>query len=629
MRRIALVGSPNAGKTSLFNALTGLRHRVGNYPGVTVEHIEGVARLESGPVSLIDLPGTYSLEPLSADERVAVDVLAGTMPGVPRPDAVVAVVDASHLERSLPMVAELLAFGLPTIVALTMIDEVKANGGSMDRHRLERRLGVPVVGVVGNRGIGIDDLRHAMGDPKVAHPSVALLPDAPEAELLAERVAWAGEVASECVHVPTRRSPTTERLDRVLLHRVAGPAIFAVIMLVFFQLIFTVAAPLQDIFEGAVLAIGGVATAFLPEGWVQSLVVDGVIAGVGGVVVFVPQIAILLLLIALLEATGYLARAAFLVDRVMGWVGLEGRSFVALLSSYACAVPGIMAARSVPDPRARLVTILVAPLMTCSARLPVYTLLIAAFVPRERVFGVLGLQGLVMFGLYLLGGVAAMLAAAVLTRRLRRGRTVPFYMELPPYRCPMLRAVLHRVWRGVSGFLRKAGTIILAASIALWALFHFPEGTGVVEDGEATAAVQLEQSYAGHIGRAIEPAIAPLGYDWRIGVGIIASFAAREVIVASLSQVFAFEAGEEDLDGLGDRIAADRQPDGTPTYTLASALSLLVFYVFALQCVSTLAVMKRETGGWAWPVFGFVYLFVLAWAGAWLTYRLALAAGLG
>ena len=614
-RRIALIGSPNAGKTSVFNALTGLRHRVGNYPGVTVEHVEGTVALDGESLTLIDLPGTYALEAMSPDEQVSIDVLNGTMPGVPAPDGVLVVLDANTLGRGLPMVAEVLAIGLPTAVIVTMIDELKARGGALDRRRLERRLGVPVVGVVGNRGIGLDDVRALLADPRGLHPSVAALPAAdasdPGAALLA-RVAWAEEVAAEGGAGATGAAGWTERLDRVLLHRFAGVVVFAAVMLVFFQLIFVVAAPLQDLAERAVLALGGGLARGIPEGWIQSLVVDGLVAGVGGVVVFVPQIAILLALVHVLEATGYMARAAFLVDRVMGWVGLEGRSFIALLSSYACAVPGIMATRSIPDPRTRIVTILVAPLMTCSARLPVYTLLIAAFVPRETVFGVLGVQGLVLFGLYLLGAVVAMLAAAVLTRGLRRGQTLPFYMELPPYRRPMWRAAAHHVARGVGGFLRKAGTIILAASLVLWALFQFPSGG---------PERPLEDSYAGQVGQALEPVFEPLGYDWRINVGIVASFAAREVIVSTLSQAFAFEAGDEDLVGLGDRMRAERNADGTPRYTLATALSLLTFYVFALQCVSTLAVMRRETQSWRWPAFAFGYMLALAYAGAWVAYR--------
>lgn len=629
--RVALVGSPNSGKTSLFNALTGLRHRVGNYPGVTVEHVEGVAALPSRRLTVIDLPGTYSLEPLSADEQVTVDILHGRMERIERPDGVIVVVDATTLSRALPAVGEILALGLPSVVVLSMIDELRARGGSVDIHKLRRDLGVPVVGVVGHRGIGMDDLRHVLDDDKRWHPSVAAIPRGEDEDAVLARFAWADEVVQRCLSEPGERDIRTDRLDRVLLHPVFGLAIFAVVMVAFFQAVFTLAAPMQDAFEGAVLALGEVARGNLGGGLFESLVVDGVIAGVGGVVVFVPQIALLLLLIALLEGSGYLARAAFLVDRVMGWAGLEGRSFVALLSSYACAVPGIMAARAVPDPRTRLATVLVTPLMTCSARMPVYVLLIGAFVPRERVFGVFGLQGLTMFGLYLIGAVAAMIAAAVLKRGLLRGRTLPFYMELPPYRVPTVGVVIDRVWRGVRGFLKKAGTVILLASMVLWVLLTFPQPSAEQLEGldEAEAAqVAVEHSVAARFGQAIEPAIEPLGYNWQIGVGIVASFAAREVIVATLAQVTAFTGDEEDLDGLGDRLRAQTNPDGSPVYTLATALSLLVFFAFSLQCVSTLAVMRRETNSWRWPAFAFVYMFVLAWVASFITYQTATAIGL-
>jgi ferrous iron transport protein B len=399
-------------------------------------------------------------------------------------------------------------------------------------------------------------------------------------------------------------------------------------MFLFFQTVFTVAAPLQDGLEGVVLGLGEGLRALLPAGLLQSLVVDGVIAGVGGVVVFVPQIALLLVMISLLEGSGYMARAAFLIDRVMGWAGLEGRCFVALLSSYACAIPGIMATRAVPDPKSRLATIMVAPLMTCSARLPVYGLLIGAFVPAQTVAGVFQVQGLAMFGLYLLGSLSALAASVVFKKGVFRGHTYPFYMELPPYRFPSWRTVAQHVWRGVRSFLRKAGTTILAASVILWALLTFPQvepPAELAQDEAAARSWQLERSVAGHIGKAIEPTISPLGFDWRIGISLLASFSAREVMVSTLGQLYAFSGDEEDLEGLGARLKAAKKPDGAPAYTLAVALSLLVFYVYSLQCVSTLAVMRRETGSWRWPALGFAYMLALAWVGSFVTYRLALA----
>ncbi len=639
-QRIALVGSPNSGKTSLFNALTGLRKRVGNYPGVTVEQVEGAAVLPSKSLTIVDLPGTYSLEPLSPDEHVTVDVLHGRLTGVDRPDGVIVVADATTLERALPAVAEILSVGLPSVVVLTMIDEMATREGRIDIPKLQRSLGVPVVGVVGNRGIGIDDLKHVLDDDGRWHPSLAAIPAGTDEDAVLARFAWADEVHQACLTPPQRRDPRTDKLDRVLLHPVFGLVVFALVMIAFFQAIFTLAAPLQDLFEGGVLQLGEGLRALIPDGLAESLIVDGIVAGVGAVVVFVPQIALLLLLIAIMEGTGYLARAAFLVDRIMGWVGLEGRSFVALLSSFACAVPGIMAARSVPDARTRLSTVLVAPFMTCAARLPVYVLLIAAFVPRETVAGVFGLQGLVMFGLYILGSVTAMVAAAVLKRGLLRGQTLPFYMELPPYRVPMPSVIGDRVWRGVKGFLRKAGTVILAVSILLWALLSFPEldhgawvdslgpdAEELAEDDASYATAAVEHSVAARVGHGVEPVLEPLGFDWRIGVGIIASFAAREVIVATLSQVTAFEGGDEDLAGLGARLKAVRGPDGAPAYGLATALSLLVFFAFSLQCVSTLAVMRRETGGWRWPAFGFAYMFGLAYVASLVTFQVATALG--
>lgn len=644
-RRVALVGSPNAGKTSLFNALTGLRKRVGNYPGVTVERVEGDARIDDHVVTIVDLPGTYALEPLSADEQVTVDVLDGRLGDGAKPDGILLVADATTLERSLPMIAEVLARGEATAVALTMIDELKARGGTVRRAALEKRLGVPVVGVVGHRGLGLDDLRDLLRRPDGLHPSYAKLPTVVPADDddVPAHYAWASEVYAECVVPPERGTAWTDRLDRILLHPVAGLAVFFVAMLAFFETVFTLAAPLQDLFESAVLTLGEYARGALPDGLVESLVVDGIVAGVGGVVVFIPQIALLLLLIALMEGTGYMARAAFLVDRVMGWAGLEGRSFIALLSSFACAVPGIMAARSVPDPKTRLATILVAPLMTCSARLPVYALLIGAFVPAERVFGIFNLQGLTLFGLYLLGGVSGLIGAKLLQRGLRTGRTLPFYMELPPFRVPGWRVVRHQVGKGVGAFLRKAGTIILVASVALWALLTFPEAPHEpdVDIGEAVMVdttpadpgpvaytdSQVAYSYAGRLGRAFEPAIEPLGFDWKIGIGLIASFAAREVIVSALSQIYAFDGDEDDLVGLGERMRVETDADGAPVYTLATALSLLVFFVFALQCVSTLAIMRRETNSWRWPIAAFVVLTIVAWTASFVTYQVASALG--
>lgn len=615
--RVALVGSPNSGKTSLFNALTGMRQKVANHAGVTVDAVEGAVEAAGAEFTLVDLPGIYSLQPLSPDEHVSVDVLHGRDELIAPVDAVVVVADSTLLARSLALVMEIMELGKPTALVVTMLDELKARGGALDIPALKRELRIPVVGVVGNKGLGLDDLRqefaHARNWPAGVAP--------PEPVDPAERYVEVDRIIAGVVRSPGPRVPWMERMDRWVLHPVAGPVIFSLVMVAFFQIIFTVAAPLQELSETLVMLTGQWLGDLLPDGFARSLVVDGIFAGVGGVVVFVPQIALLLLMITLLEGTGYLSRAAFIVDRLFGRFGLEGRSFVALLSSYACAVPGIMATRTIPDARTRLATMLAAPLMTCSARLPVYTLLIAAFVPQTRVAG-LSLQGLVMFALYLLGSVASLVAAAAFRRGSRVKLTYPFYMELPPYRLPTRRMVWQQVWGGVWGFLRKAGTTILAASMVLWALLTFPQ----VDPTELPAGdTALEYTAAATMGKWIEPAIEPLGFDWRIGIGLIASLAAREVVVSTMSQVYAFEVDEEDLTTLSERLAQATDASGDPLMTLPIALSLMIFFVFALQCVSTLAVLKRESGGWAAPVGAFVAYSLLAWLASFATFQIASA----
>jgi ferrous iron transport protein B len=614
--RIGLVGSPNSGKTTLFNALTGLRARVGNYPGVTVERREGDAEVEGRPLRIIDLPGTYSLSPVSPDEAVVTAVLSGELAEVPPPDALLVTVDACSLERALLFVAQVMRLGRPTCLVLTMTDELRARGGSLDLERLRAALGIPVVPVVGHRGQGLGALRALLTDPEAWERP----PIPPPAEA-AERQAWAESVLSHVLLRRPGRDRRTEAIDRIVLHPVAGTLLFAAVMVLFFQLIFAWAQPAMDAIDASVAWLAQTVRAVLPAGVVAELLADGVIAGVGSVVIFLPQIVLLFTLLYLLEDAGYMARAAFVVDRVMGRIGLEGRAFVALLSSYACAVPGIMATRTIPSPRQRLLTILVAPLMTCSARLPVYALLIAAFVPAQKVAGPLGLQGLALLGLYLLGATAALVAATVLGRTVLRGEPLPFYLELPPYRVPPLRLVVSQVWGAASAFLRRAGTIILLASVVLWVLLNVPRVEPPPElSGEAASRYALEHSVAGRIGHAIEPAIAPLGFDWKIGVGLVASLAAREVIVATLAQIYA--TGEEDAGGLREAIRADRDPrTGELVFDAPTVAALLVFFVFALQCMSTLAIMRRETNSWRWPAFAFGYLLVLAYGASWVTYR--------
>jgi ferrous iron transport protein B len=617
--RLGLLGSPNSGKTTLFNALTGLRAKVGNYPGVTVERREGEVRLDGRDAVVIDLPGTYSLTPISPDEAVVTRVIAGEIAGVAPPDALVITADACTLDRSLLLVAQALQLRKPACLVVTMVDELRARGGELDAVRLSDALGIPVVTVVGHRGLGLDRLRALVGRPE----SWSRPPILPPHDALA-RAGWVESVLASVLHRRPGRSRITDAVDRIVLHPLAGTALFAAVMLLFFQLIFAWAQPAMDAIDAGVSAAAGAVQAALPAGFAADLLADGVIAGVGSVIVFLPQILLLFGLLYLLEDVGYMARAAFVVDRLMGRIGLEGRAFVSLLSSYACAVPGIMATRTIPSPRNRLVTILVAPLMTCSARLPVYALLIGAFVPAVTVWGPLGLQGLVLLGLYLVGSAAAFVIAALLKRTLLRGEDLPFYLELPPYRVPPLRLWLSQVWGSARAFLRRAGTIILAVSIALWFLLNFPRVEPPPGAEPAAAARHaLEHSAAGRLGHAVEPWIAPLGFDWKIGVGLVASLAAREVIVATLAQIYAVS--EDDV-SLREAVRRDRDPrTGELVFTPPTVAALLIFFVFALQCMSTLAIMRRETNSWRWPAFAFAYLLALAYGASFATHRLVAA----
>lgn len=619
---VALVGAPNTGKTTLFNALTGSRAKVGNYPGVTVERREGKIRGIANAVQLIDLPGAYSLNPETLDERVVEDMLSGQIPGERKPDAILVVADATTLERGLALVLQVLSAhpDSPVAVAITMIDELRARGGRVNFDLLARRLGISVFPIVGNRGVGMDVLLRALAGSSRWSRGGAIQP----AESVEARFAQVDALWAQIQQHPLRRDERTDRIDRVLLHPVWGGLIFVSVMIFVFQSIFTWAVPAMDGIDGLFAALGRLSRSVMPDSLLTDLWTDGILAGVGSVMIFLPQIIILFTLIHFLEDIGYMARAAFVVDRVMGWFGLQGRSFIVLLSCYACAVPGIMAARSIPNPRDRLATILVAPFMTCSARLPVYTLLIAAFIPAVSVGLGIGLQGLVMLALYLLGAVTAVVSAALLKATVIRGHVSTFYMELPPYRFPSVRLLTSQVWRSAKAFLKRAGTIVFTATVIVWALLNFPRAE---VDPEATPAVQaqmnLEASFGAQIGRAIEPVIAPLGYDWKIGAGLIASFAAREIIIATLAQIYAV-GDANDFEGLRGALKADVDPrTGEPVFTLPVTLSLLVFFVFALQCTSTIAVMARETGGWRWPLFALSYMMALAWSGAFVTYRIS------
>ncbi len=619
--RLGLVGSPNAGKTTLFNALTGLRVKVANYPGVTVERREGLLEVDGRRVVAIDLPGTYSLDPLSPDEAIVTRVLDDAIPGVPAPDALVVVADACSLERSLLLVAQVLQRDRPTCLVLTMIDEFEARGGHLDRARLENAIGIPVVEVIGHRGLGIDRLRTLIGEAESWSR-----PPLPPPQDIEERAAWVESILAHTLRVRPAQHQLTQRIDRVVLHPIWGTLLFAVVMVLFFQLIFAWAVPAMNWIEAGVGSVAAATRAALPPGLLTDFLTDGIIAGVGAVVIFLPQIVLLFSVLYLLQDLGYMARAAFVVDRVMGRVGLEGRAFVALLSSYACAVPGIMATRTIPSPRDRLVTILVSPLMTCSARLPIYALLIGAFVPAISVWGPIGLQGLVLLGLYLLGAISALLVSAFLKRTLLAGEGLPFSLELPSYRVPPPSLIASQVWISVRAFLKRAGTIILAAAIVLWVLLTFPRVAPPPNlPADQVASYALEQSFAGRMGHAIEPVIAPLGFDWKIGVGLIASLAAREVIVATLAQIYAVS--DEGI-SLRAAVRSDRDPiSGALVFSGATVAALLVFFVFALQCMSTLATIRRETNSWRWPAFAFGYLLVLAYTASFATYRIATALG--
>ena len=628
--RVALVGNPNAGKSTLFNALTCMQQRVANFPGVTVEHAEGSYVYDAASVRLLDLPGTYSLTPQSPDEAVALDVIQGRAREVPPPDVIVIVVDATNLERNLFFATQILELGRPAVIALNRMDRVAAEGTRIDVPELIHELGAVVIPVSATRGDGIERLRHAIAcAPSLPPPDHRIgLGDDTDVE---RRYGWIADVVEKCVvRRPSSTRTISDRVDAVLLHRVWGLLVFLAVLLVAFQAMFTAAQPLADLIERLVAGVAAVVVAVMPPGDLRSLVVDGALGGVGSVLVFLPQIALLFLLIGLLEDSGYMARAAFVVDRYVRPLGLQGRSFIPLVSGYACAVPGIMATRTIQQREERLATLLVVPLMSCSARLPVYALLIAAFVPATRVGGIVGLQSLVMLSMYLLGTFAALGMAALFRRTLLRSDTRALIMELPRYSMPSARVLLASGWQRVRVFLRRAGTVIFALSIVLWALARYPQ----LDGGSAVSPdQQLAHSALGRLGRTIEPAVRPLGFDWKIGVSIVASFAAREVFVSTMGTIYS-TGSAENVPALTQRLRQERDPrTGAPAYTTLVAVGLMVFYVFALMCASTVAVTIRETGGgWqgaAWATLQFGYMLGLAWGGALVVHRAGLALGLG
>ncbi|HSD39883.1 MAG TPA: ferrous iron transport protein B [Rhodocyclaceae bacterium] len=598
---IALVGNPNCGKTALFNRLTGSRQKVANYAGVTVERKEGSLRLPSGRlVRVLDLPGAYSLKSASPDEAITRDVCLGKRPGEQRPDLLVCVVDATNLRLHLRFVLELAQLGMPMLVSLNMMDSAARRGISIDREKLQALLGMPVIETIAVRKDGANGLLTALAEQSVVPPA---LPQ--DADLhVAVR-----DLLAAAVTVPRRTAEIDDALDRWALHPVVGMLILATVMFLMFQAVFTWAGPFQDAIETGVGAMGNFISAHLPEGMLRSLLVDGIIAGTGSVLVFLPQILLLFLFILCLEESGYLPRAAFLLDRAMLASGLSGRAFIPLLSSFACAIPGIMATRSIQHPRDRLLTIMVAPLMTCSARLPVYALLIGAFVPERTVLGYVSLQGLVLFGLYLLGILTA-LAVAWIVKRFGSGQTeTALMMELPSWRLPNPRDVFIGLVERASIFIKRVGGIILALSILLWFLASFPTPPA---DWHGTA---IEYSYAGHIGRAMQAVFAPIGFNWQICVALIPGLAAREVAVSGLATVYAISGGQ-------DAAASQLAPLIAAQWSLGTGLALLAWYIYAPQCLSTLAVIRRETGSWRMVGISLAYLFALAWVAAFIAFHI-------
>ena len=606
---VAIVGPPNSGKSTLFNRLTGLRQKVANFPGVTVEHRMGKAKLKDQhqEVFLVDLPGVYSLHPRAEDEQVTHDVLKGERPDFPKPDAVILILDSTNLGRNLVLAAPILSLGLPTLVLLNMADDLALRGGKVDVSALSAELNCPVALISAAKGTGIDRIQQFLlgtaaklnsPPPRIELP---VLHDIPKCRQ------WAANIGSRSSYRAPAPPLWTRRLDSVFLHPIAGPLIFAAIVIAVFQSIFSWAQPVMDGLQTGMLISGQWIGHFLPDNPLRSLLIDGVWKGVGSVIVFLPQILLLFLFIGILEDSGYLARAALIADRTMAKFGLQGKSFIPLLSAYACAVPAIMATRVIENKRDRTATIMIAPLMTCSARLPVYTLLIAAFIPNVHILGNLfSLPAAVMLALYVLGFVAAIVTARVLKSSILKSQRSSFVLEMPPYRMPTLRSLGLRLLDRSKVFLHRAGTVILLVAVVLWIFAHLP-----LEHGKTPP---LDHSYAADVGKAIEPVIKPLGFDWKIGIGLISSLAAREVIVGTLGTIYGIE-GDEPTQGLQKAVHQD--------LTTPGAIALLIFFAFAMQCFSTIAIVKRETGGWKWPIFQFSYMLALAYAGSWVAYHLA------
>jgi ferrous iron transport protein B len=610
---VVLIGPPNSGKSTLFNRLTGLRQKVANFPGVTVEQRMGLmAGVGRADLTLIDLPGIYSLDPYSEDARVSIDVLRGKMVGTPKPDAVLLVLDSLHLTRQLMLAAPVLALGLPTLVLLNMSDLMESRGGHIDALELARELGAPVAQISAVNGTGLDAVPlflNQQTDRSAAKPLTL-----PVVGNAASTHSWAAQVSRRTGYRAPLSVESTRKIDNILLHRIWGPLLFLVVVVGVFEVVFSIGQPLSDGFGVILAGAGNLIRPLLPAGWIQSLILDGAWKGISSVLVFLPQILLLFLFIGILEDSGYLSRAALIADRVMRTTGLNGKAFIPLLSAYACAVPAIMATRTIENKRDRMATILVAPFMTCSARLPVYMLMIAAFIPNiTYLHGFLGLRTLTMLGLYLAGFVAAMTTAWLLKSSILRSSETPFILELPQYRMPTLRSLALRLLDRARVFLRQAGTIILCVTLALWVLAHLPV---IQSQGGQISSPELADSVIGRLGHFIEPAIQPLGFNWKIGIGLLSSVLAREVMVSTMGTLYGAQA---------DTHALSLQTALHHDMTLGGALALMIFFAFAMQCTSTMAVVRRETNSWKWPVLQFLYMLTLAWGAAYAVNHLAMA----